>query len=550
MASGGPGSPGLEYKDYYAVLGVPRTASQAEVKKAFRKLARQHHPDAKPGDTAAERKFKEINEANEVLSDPGQAQAVRRARRQLGRDQPGPRGRSLRRPARSAASGPAATSATSSDTADAGEFSDFFRVFFGEDVAANGTRATTGRGSRRDRAADGLRRHPGRDGHRRPSGRGAGATGHGHASAGSTRPRPRQTPVHEATAEITLDEAYHGTTRLVEVDGKRLEITIPTGADSGTRIKLTGRGPGGGDLIVVVRMLPDATLHPPRRRSRARPAADPRGSPPRRRGPGRDPQGPRPADDPGRDPARTDVPPLRPGDAAVQGRRARRPLRQGPRRPADRPVRRGDVRRPRPSSTSPTNPTRAATDRRTAQERTRRCNSTDSPRRPRRPSSPPRRPPSGSTARSSTPSTSCPRSSSRTTGSRPRPCAGSASTCPAFRGELAAILARRARIQGGSLSLDPRARRVDRAGRSRGAASRRRVRLDRAPPARDRRGRWRGPGAARAPRRRTRGPPPGAPERPRRPAGHLAQPGEHLRGAREVRPRPDRPRHAPAGSTR
>src|SRR5712672_1198200 len=61
---------GLEYKDYYKVLGVPKTASPAEVKKAFRKLARQHHPDAKPGDTAAERRFKEINEANEVLSDP------------------------------------------------------------------------------------------------------------------------------------------------------------------------------------------------------------------------------------------------------------------------------------------------------------------------------------------------------------------------------------------------------------------------------------------------------------------------------------------------
>jgi len=61
---------GLDFKDYYAVLGVPKTASPAEVKKAFRKLARQHHPDAKPGDSAAERRFKEINEANEVLSDP------------------------------------------------------------------------------------------------------------------------------------------------------------------------------------------------------------------------------------------------------------------------------------------------------------------------------------------------------------------------------------------------------------------------------------------------------------------------------------------------
>src|SRR6476660_9698919 len=65
---------GLDYKDYYAVLGVPKTASQADIKKAFRKLARQHHPDAKPGDSAAERKFKEVNEANEVLSDPAKRQ--------------------------------------------------------------------------------------------------------------------------------------------------------------------------------------------------------------------------------------------------------------------------------------------------------------------------------------------------------------------------------------------------------------------------------------------------------------------------------------------
>src|SRR6476660_4790758 len=61
---------GMDYKDYYAVLGVPKTASQADIKKAFRKLAREHHPDAKPGDAAAERRFKEVNEANEVLSDP------------------------------------------------------------------------------------------------------------------------------------------------------------------------------------------------------------------------------------------------------------------------------------------------------------------------------------------------------------------------------------------------------------------------------------------------------------------------------------------------
>ena len=60
----------MDYKDYYAVLGVPRTASQKEIKKAFRKLAREHHPDTKGGDAAAEVRFKEINEANAVLSDP------------------------------------------------------------------------------------------------------------------------------------------------------------------------------------------------------------------------------------------------------------------------------------------------------------------------------------------------------------------------------------------------------------------------------------------------------------------------------------------------
>src|SRR5664279_1127190 len=60
----------MDYKDYYKTLGLPRTASQAEIKKTFRKLARQHHPDIKPGDKAAERRFKDINEANAVLSDP------------------------------------------------------------------------------------------------------------------------------------------------------------------------------------------------------------------------------------------------------------------------------------------------------------------------------------------------------------------------------------------------------------------------------------------------------------------------------------------------
>jgi curved DNA-binding protein len=252
--AGGPGAAGLEYKDYYAVLGVPRTASPADIKKAFRKLARQHHPDAKPGDTAAERRFKEVNEANEVLSDPAK-------RKQY--DELGANWEAISRARQAGAPGGAGSPFGGfggypggnvryefHTTADAGEFSDFFRMFFGEEAThAAGSPSTGGRGSRPTGGLgfDDILSGMGIDG--RPTG-----------TAGATSSRTAPPPTHEATAEITLTEAYQGTTRLVEVDGKRLEITIPPGADTGTRIRLSKRGPGGGDLIVVVKLLPDARL--------------------------------------------------------------------------------------------------------------------------------------------------------------------------------------------------------------------------------------------------------------------------------------------------
>ncbi|MDO8485887.1 MAG: J domain-containing protein [Candidatus Limnocylindrales bacterium] len=255
MAGRGPGMPGMEYKDYYAVLGVPRTALQAEIKKAFRKLARQHHPDAKPGDTAAERRFKDVNEANEVLGDPVK-------RKQY--DELGANWEAISR-ARAAGAGTGGGPFTGfggpggnvryefHTTAGPGEFSDFFRVFFGQDADSSpiggasgprrGTRPSGGPGFEDILAGMGLGSH------------GSGPTAGG-AAAGRTR-QP-QLPAAEAQADISLAEAYRGTTRVVEVAGKRLEVTIPPGADTGSRIRLTGKAPGGGDLFVVVRLVPDA----------------------------------------------------------------------------------------------------------------------------------------------------------------------------------------------------------------------------------------------------------------------------------------------------
>ena len=249
----------MDIQDYYKTLGVARTASQAEIKKAFRKLAREHHPDAKPGDKGADRRFKEINEANEVLSDPAKRQKYdrfgkdweayeragaggRRAGGGGAGDPFGPGGPFAGYTGFGGAGGAGATGGgggsrfefrTSGAGAGSGDFSDFFRMMFGAE--ADDARAGAGGTSR-----------AGRGGRGEGAGRGAGAN--------------EARPAVEATAELALEEAFHGTTRIVEIGDRRLEVSIPAGVDTGSRVKLTGKGPDGRDLVVVVQVRANGTF--------------------------------------------------------------------------------------------------------------------------------------------------------------------------------------------------------------------------------------------------------------------------------------------------
>ncbi|MBA2557380.1 MAG: DnaJ domain-containing protein, partial [Chloroflexi bacterium] len=252
----------MEYRDYYAVLGVPRTASQADIKKAFRKLARQHHPDVNKGDAAAEQRFKEINEAHAVLGDPEKRKAY---------DSLGTNWEAYQRAAESGAAGDTGGDPFAGyggfrgfpggapggvryeyrgSAEDLAGFSDFFRTFFagGAGAGSGSARASgptaSGAGGRTRTATqtdleDLL----------------AGLGGVDMELDGQRMVRPRQDA--EAEAEISLEEAFHGTQRRVEIEGRRLDISIPRGVDTGRRIRLSGKagvGPDAGDLYLRVKV--------------------------------------------------------------------------------------------------------------------------------------------------------------------------------------------------------------------------------------------------------------------------------------------------------
>ena len=246
----------MEYKDYYAALGVPRTASQADIKKAFRKLAREHHPDVNKG-AAAERRFKEINEANAVLGDTEK----RRAYDSLGADW-----ETYQRAGAGAAGsgdpfaafrqgrGGVRYEFRTASGEEAAGFSDFFRAFFSG--AATGAQAATRGGRRTTTTVGGM-----------DFGDILGGLGLDETAAVDGPGRQRTAPLarQHATAdvEVTLEEAFAGTARRVEVGGKRLEVTIPRGVADGQKIRLSGKagtGPEAGNVYLRMRVAAHPTF--------------------------------------------------------------------------------------------------------------------------------------------------------------------------------------------------------------------------------------------------------------------------------------------------
>jgi DnaJ-class molecular chaperone len=230
----------MEFKDYYATLGVAKSASEKEIKQAYRKLARKHHPDVNPGDKAAEAKFKEINEAYEVLGDPEKRKkydelgANWRLYEQAGA-QPGgaggfPGGWNVQ--FGGGAPGGGFRTMTEDEMremfGDANPFSDFFNTFFGgsfgeQEEPRRGARGARGRAARQ-----------GRD--------------------------------FEQQIELGLDDAYHGAMRRLSIkhDGhaRTVDVRIPPGVGEGSRVRVAGEGESGaggaqsGDLYLRIHLAP------------------------------------------------------------------------------------------------------------------------------------------------------------------------------------------------------------------------------------------------------------------------------------------------------
>ena len=217
----------MDYKDYYKALGVDKNATPEQIKKAYRKLARQHHPDVNPNDKSAEQKFKEISEANEVLSDPEKRKKYDRFGADWQRYQQQPGGGAGRggQPgggfdwSQYTQGGGGSGFGGGGPFGESEDFSDFFSSLFGN-------------------------------------------MGGGGRAAGGSRPGAGQD--YQAELELSLEEAYHGGPRTITVNGKNLRLTIAPGVADGQTIRLRDQGGPGrnggpnGALLITFRILPDA----------------------------------------------------------------------------------------------------------------------------------------------------------------------------------------------------------------------------------------------------------------------------------------------------
>ncbi|GIV76599.1 DnaJ domain-containing protein [Litorilinea aerophila] len=224
----------MDYKDYYQILGVPRNATDKEIKKAFRQLAQKYHPDKNPGNKEAEQKFKEINEAYTVLSDPEKRKKYDRFGAQWEQyERAGGRPEDFDWSAWTGG-GPRGSYTTRTVTPEEfeqmfggmGGFSSFFDALFGSGMGGMGGRPG---GSFRQ-----SRGRPGVD--------------------FGVHERTAAPPRTEVPVDITLEEAFHGTTRTLQSeDGTRLEVNIPRGVKTGSRVRARGSQ---GDIYLKINVLP------------------------------------------------------------------------------------------------------------------------------------------------------------------------------------------------------------------------------------------------------------------------------------------------------
>jgi DnaJ-class molecular chaperone len=198
-------------RDYYEVLGVARDASDNDLKKAYRKLARQHHPDRNPGDSQAEKRFKEIQEAYDVLSDKSKRAQYDRF------GFAGPQG----------GQGP----------------------FGGGQGPFGGGQGFEYQGG--INLEDILRQFSGMGG-----GAGGGEAEDFFGRSGRRRSRSSAPPESEADLNIPFVKAALGGSVAVQVNGHELNVKVPAGVEQGKKLRLSGQGPGGGDLIVKLHIEP------------------------------------------------------------------------------------------------------------------------------------------------------------------------------------------------------------------------------------------------------------------------------------------------------